>query len=292
MRFRQCPNQCKRQARLAELNKTMVPAGKSSVLKLCGNDIHLWITQPQYIHQVDLLTRYKGLLTEEESQKQQSYMFEKHCHNALITRAFVRDLLSHYANVPPYFWRFKKGPHGKPEIVNSQLPLRFNISHTDDLIICAVTLNDDIGCDVEMTNRNCEFLSIAENFFSSSEFAELLGKTGTQQRSRFFDYWTLKESYIKAWSQGLTIPLADFNFHIGPSKLHQYNDNISLSFAPHRCDLAELWRNWLFYPNNEHRIAVSVKAQSDNQIKPYKFRYFENTPLVKTTELHWLGISV
>lgn len=271
--------------------KTIAPVEKSPVLELRANDIHLWFTQPQYIRQVDLLVRYKGLLTEDELQKQHNYRFEKKRHNALITRAFIRGLLSHYEAAPPYFWQFKTGVYGKPEIVNSQLPLRFNLSHTDNLIICAVTLNDDIGCDVEMTNRNCEFLSIAESFFSSNEFDELIGNTGTQQCSRFFDYWTLKESYIKAWGQGLAIPLADFNFHIGPSKLHQYNDNISLSFAPHRFDLIELWRNWLFYPNNEHRIAVSVKAQFDNQIRPYKFRYFENIPLVKTRELYWLGIS-
>ena len=257
----------------------------SSLLKLGSNDVHLWVVQPQVIRQVNLLALYRNLLSEEELQKQQSYVFEKKRHSALITRAFIRDVLSHYADIPPALWQFKAGSHGKPEIVNSQQPLQFNLSHTDDLIICAVTLIDEIGCDVEMTDRNNDFLAIAENYFSKSEYEELLSNSGIQQRSRFYDYWTLKESYIKALGQGLAIPLTDFSFHIGPAERNQYNDNIGLSFPPHRTDLAEHWRNWLFYPDYKHRIAISVKSQSDNQTRYYKFRYFENTPLVITKEL-------
>jgi len=272
--------------------KTNVLAEKRSVLDLCINEIHLWIAQPQYNHEKSLLSRYKSLLTEEDAQKHKCYRFEKHSHNYLITRVFIRDVLSHYSDTPPCLWQFKTGSHGKPEVVNSQIPLQFNLSHTDDLIICAVTLNDEIGCDVEKTDRNCEYLGIAEHFFAKNEFEELLNKTGSEQRSRFFEYWTLKESYIKACGQGLAIPLKDFNFEIGPSKRQQYNDNISLRFAPYRLDKAETWRSWLFFPNKEHKIAVSVKAESGNQSRPYNFRFFENIPLLKTTELHWLGIGL
>ena len=69
--------------------------------------------------------------------KQQRYKFAKDRHDALITRAFIRDLLSYYADVLPQDWRFEKGEKDKPEIVNPPIPLRFNISHTKNLIICA-----------------------------------------------------------------------------------------------------------------------------------------------------------
>ncbi len=260
-------------------------------MKLISDEVHLWFTRPDSINQTSLLRRYKSLLTEDEIQKQQSFRFAKKRRHALITRAFVRCLLSHYAETPPDDWRFTCGFHGKPEIQNCRLPLQFNISHTDDLIICTVALNDNIGCDVELTNRNLDYLGMAEHFFSHREFTHLQEKTGVEQQRLFFDYWTLKESYIKAAGQGLTIPLADFNFRIGATSRHEYNGNIRIGFAPHRSDQSELWRHWLFYPNNLHRIAVSVKAHSDNQMRDYRFRYFENVPLVKTTELYWPGIS-
>ena len=113
-----------------------------------------------------MIKKYKELLTADETIKQQRYRFDKDKHSALITRAFVRDLLSYYADVPAKQWRFAKGEHGKPEIMNAPQPLRFNISHTDKLIICAVMLNDDIGCDVENTKRNTQkcYFSLKSQF--------------------------------------------------------------------------------------------------------------------------------
>ena len=263
----------------------IIPSDNVSELKLDNHDIHLWITKPQNMRQADILARYKSILNEEELKKQNSYIFAEKRHNALITRAFVRDLLSHYMAIHPSHWQFKAGSHGKPEIVNPLLPLRFNLSHTDDLIICAVTLNDDIGCDVEIVYRNCGFLSIAESYFSQEEFLDLLDTPENDQRNRFFDYWTLKESYIKTCGSGLSIPLTDFSFQIGSSRMQHKNDNIQLSFSAKRFDSAQFWRNWLFYPNEKHRIAVSIRGKYNNQTRQSRFRYFENTPLLETTEL-------
>ena len=265
-------------------------------LSLSQKEIHLWTTEPQSI--VDgsteiidgemshcaLLKQYQGLLTPDESMKQQRYKFAKDRHDALITRAFIRDLLSYYADVQPSDWRFEKGEKDKPEIANLVLPLRFNISHTQNLIICAVTLAEDIGCDVENTSRTNDVLSIADRYFSADETQALFALPSTQQRDRFFDYWTLKESYIKAWGLGLSIPLKDFSFTISPNKTAQTNGNISLAFAQHRVDDPTIWRSWLFYPNAQHRVAVSVRATHNNQAENYTFRYFKSIPLVSCEE--------
>ncbi|MGL1956163.1 MAG: 4'-phosphopantetheinyl transferase superfamily protein [Colwellia sp.] len=285
----------------------MIPISDTSAstqkLTLSSNEIHCWMTKPQPFSALkldesnhgDLEEKYKALLTLEETTKQQRYKFAKDRHNALITRAFVRDLLSKYADIEPENWRFKKGEKGKPELVNAPLPLRFNISHTTNCIICAVTLVDDIGCDVENTTRKNDVLAIAERYFSPREINELFLLPEEQQRDRFFDYWTLKESYIKAWGLGLAIPLKDFSFVIDKVSAAAINDknkqtinsNIRLNFAKHRVDTAEVWRSWLFYPDKENRIALSIRASSDNQATNYKLRFFESVPLLnfKETEL-------
>ncbi|MDX2322112.1 MAG: 4'-phosphopantetheinyl transferase superfamily protein [Moritella sp.] len=256
-------------------------------LALATNEIHLWSVDPKTIQQPELLSAYNELLSAEEATKQQRFRFEKDRHSALITRAFIRDLLSYYADLSPADWQFVKGVKDKPEIVNPPLPLRFNISHTDNLIICAVMLNNDIGCDVENTQRTSDVLSIAKYSFSEIEINDLLAQSTAQQTSRFFDYWTLKESYIKAWGLGLSIPLKDFSFTL-PDNQQQENvdciDDIKLSFAAHRIDDANIWRNWLFYPNNSHRVALAVRATSNNQHTEYKMRFFNSTPLVDVTE--------
>ncbi len=258
-------------------------------LTLNNDEIHLWQCRPQEINTAELLARYQALLTDDEKQKQQRYRFAKDRHDALITRAFIRDCLSHYADIDAHQWRFEKGEKDKPEILNPPLPLRFNISHTENLIICAIMLKEDIGCDVENISRNNDVMNIAERYFSSTETRELFSLPKEQQRSRFFDYWTLKESYIKAWGLGLAIPLGDFSFHIQPGKDRHVNSAIHLSFAPHRIDYPEIWRHWLFYPSEEHRIALSVRSQTNNQKRDYKLRYFTSIPLLEMAEIKSLS---
>ncbi len=269
-------------------------------ISLTVNDIHLWTTRPQDLtlctdESNELLSRYHALLTPEECKKQQRYKFAKDRHDALVTRAFIRDLLSYYADIAPQDWRFDIGDKDKPEIVNPPLPLRFNISHTKNLIICAVTLNDDIGCDVENIGRSNDVLSIAERYFSPQEATQLFSLPTNEQCDRFFDYWTLKESYIKAWGLGLAIPLADFSFTIADKNLQQKGNfviksDISLSFAKHREDNSEVWRSWLFYPIEEHeaqhRIALSLRAQDNNQTTDYQLRFFNSIPLLGYQEQH------
>lgn len=255
-------------------------------LKITKNEIHLWQVNPDRITQADLIQKYRGLLSDDEAIKQQRYKFSHDRHNALITRAFVRDLLSYYANVAPSDWCFEKGTKDKPEIINPPLPLRFNLSHTQGLIICAVTLEDDIGCDVENITRSNDVLAIANRFFSTLETTELFSLPKGQQRNRFFDYWTLKESYIKAWGLGLAIPLKDFTFKITDDLVEIKpgfiaKNSIKLQFAQHRKDNANKWRHWLLYPNNteQHRIAIALRSKVNNQNITYQLRYFDSIPL-------------
>ncbi len=271
-------------------------------LSLTRNEIHIWMTKPQTLLDNDeLLTRYTTLLNAQEKVKYQRYKFAKDRHDALITRAFIRDLLSYYADIAPQDWQFEKSAKGKPEAVNAPIPLRFNISHTKNLIVCAVTLTDDIGCDVENTSRSNDVLAIAERYFSAKESTELFSLPDEQQRHRFFDYWTLKESYIKAWGLGLAIPLADFSFTINDTvqirnEIFAIKSDIILSFARHREDKPQVWRSWLLYPTiaidekQEHRIALSLRtkdlgAKADNQDTDYQLRFFDSLPLLGYREV-------
>lgn len=277
------------------------PVEARDLINLSNDEVHVWLIKPQdFVEESELLSRYANLLTPAETIKQQRYKFEKDRHDALITRAFIRDLLSNYADIAPQDWQFEKGEKDKPEVINAPLPLRFNISHTKNLIICAVTLTDDIGCDVENTTRKNDVLAIAERYFSTSETTELFSLPQEQQRNRFFDYWTLKESYIKAWGLGLAIPLGDFSFTIN-DHVHESNDlftikrDIGLSFAEHRVDDPQIWRSWLLYPtiaideNQEHRIALSLRTIKNelpgNPDKDYKLKFFKSKPLVGYQEI-------
>jgi len=249
------------------------------LLTLGNNEIHLWIAFPEAIHEPQLLARYDQLMTAEEREKQQRYIFERDRHDALITRALVRTVLSRYVAVAPEHWRFAKGDKGKPEIVDAPWPLRFNVSHTQGMIICGVTRDHDLGVDIEHINRSTEVTDIADRFFSPIEVKEMFSLPASERRNRFFDYWTLKESYIKAWGQGLAIPLDHFSFHIkDASRVGAANRDIRMSFAPERDDNPADWQSWLLYPNATHRMAVSLRGAG---ISGHELKLFQCVPLLK-----------
>lgn len=251
--------------------------------ELAANEIHLWITLPEQINDQALLARYRSLLTDEEMDSVNCFKFPHLRHQALVTRIFARTVLSEYADISPRQWQFVKGARGKPEVVNPPFPLRFNLSHATGMIICAVGLEHDLGADVESMERSSDLLNIANRYFSPVEVRELFGLRDREaQFSRFFDYWTLKESYIKAWGLGLSIPLDHFSFHIGQAADAVHNDNIRLSFSPQRNDDPNAWQSWLYYPNQTHRMAISIRNQRANN---YKVRFFNTTPLLSNREI-------
>lgn len=125
-------------------------------------------------------------------------------------RFLVRTVLSQHAAVAPADWRFRQGPHGRPEIDEpaAHRDLRFNISHTRGLVACAVSQHGAVGIDVEQIDRRVRAWDLARRFFCAEEIAELAALPAGRQQERFFDFWTVKESYLKARGAGLTIPLS------------------------------------------------------------------------------------
>ncbi len=102
-------------------------------------------------------------------------MFERDRRAFLLTRALVRTTLSRYAAVGPADWTFVANVHGRPEILDrpAGVPdLRFNMSHTDGLIACAVTIGREVGVDVEHIDRRLTH-DVAGRFFAPAEVSDL-----------------------------------------------------------------------------------------------------------------------
>jgi 4'-phosphopantetheinyl transferase len=233
-------------------------------LKLNQNEIHLWLAFPDEIQDIALLSAYDKLMSEEERTHQQRFHFAKHQHQYLITRALVRTTLSRYTDVDPSHWQFDKNQYGRPEIHHSDglPPLRFNLSHTDGLIICGVVLKQDIGVDVEDTERKGAPLEIADRFFSAQEVHDLNQVPDSEKRERFFNYWTLKESYIKARGMGLSLPLEQFTFLMSRTEI-QSHQPLRISFAPQLHDVPNQWQFWLLQATQRHQVAISLRRDEE-----------------------------
>ena len=230
-------------------------------MTLTQHEVHLYFSFPGQISDPGLLERYESLLSGDERSQMARFHFARHRHQYLVTRALIRTSLSAYYPVDPADWRFSKNGFGKPEISHpdSTLPIRFNLSHTDGLIICGIARDYDIGVDVEDIQRTTRaaFNSLS-SYFSSQEI-EALGKLPPeQQKQRFFDYWTLKESYIKARGAGFSIPLHKFGFQFQANTLSGFNIHQDLE------DDAGNWQFWRLPMTERYLVAVAINSANSD----------------------------
>jgi 4'-phosphopantetheinyl transferase len=219
-------------------------------------EIHLWCAFYDEINDESLLAAYLELMSDAERLIEPRFYFPKDRRRYLVTRALARTVLSRYAEVAPRDWVFKANAHGRPEISNDCAAARnlsFNISHTDGLIVLAVTRDRQLGVDVENVLSRQAAIAIADRYFAPSEVAALGALPADQQQQRFYEYWTLKESYIKARGEGLAIALDAFSFRFPTNELLEMNMHIIEG------DSSQCWLFWQFWIGVNHLTAVCAQ---------------------------------
>jgi 4'-phosphopantetheinyl transferase len=125
---------------------------------------------------------------------------------ALLADILVRSAIASELKISNKAIEFEANKHGKPYLVGNYC-LHFNISHSGDWIVCAVD-SKPVGIDIEKIMP--VDLEIAAQFFSEEEYKTLMAQGSEDRQNFFFDLWTLKESYIKALGEGLSISLKSF----------------------------------------------------------------------------------
>lgn len=171
-------------------------------------DIHIWTGRPAPPPQADL-----DLLAVDERARAGRFRFAVDRHRFESARILLRRVLSQYEDVAPADWRFETNPWGKPRItaIPGVAPLQFNVSHSRQHIVCAVTRSSELGIDVEDRIPD-DFRDLATAFFAPVEIGWLDAAHDLDQaRLRFLTLWTLKEAWVKARGTGLSTPLDGFS---------------------------------------------------------------------------------
>lgn len=218
-----------------------------------SDPIHVWLLTHSEVMDEGLMQAYRGLLTEEERAQELRFRFPEGRKNYLLTRALVRTVLSRYSSVQAHEWVFTKTDYGRPELSPAHEDAHniiFNISHTRESIVLAVTRDREIGVDVESLEAKRVGLELARRVFAPREIEALSRLPETLQRERFLELWTLKESYIKARGMGLSIPTAKFGFDFVAE------GGLSLSIDAELNDEPGRWRFVQFRPSANHIAAV------------------------------------
>ena len=113
----------------------------------------------------------------------------------IVARAALRIVLAGHLGLHPGDVEFATGEHGKPEILGSAL--RFNLSHSADLALIALTEHAEVGIDVEHTSRRSRAVERTLTPPSAPP------STVDDRHTELLRIWCRKEALAKAGGGGL-----------------------------------------------------------------------------------------
>ena len=175
------------------------PAGPERPVLMPG-EIHIWRTP---LDNAARLAAAESVLSRDEALKAGRFVFAPDRDRFIAAHGALRMVLASYLSADPCALEFKIGVMGKPELVQTFTDLRFNLSHSGNLALIAVTRGRDVGVDLEFVQEDMAYEQIVEHYFDPAEVWSLRTAPPPTRAARFFDLWTRKEACLKAEGSGL-----------------------------------------------------------------------------------------
>ncbi len=185
------------------------------VLDLAGDAIHVWRAGLRV--SVACFQRLEATLSPDERARAARFRFVEPRERFVVARGALRFILSRYLDLSAGELRFAYNAYGKPSLPDHGW-LHFNLSHSGDLVLFAVTRRRPIGIDLERTAPPDTMARLVEQFFSETENTAFLALPEGKRAAAFFAGWTRKEAYIKALGVGGSLPLDQFDVTLSPDE--------------------------------------------------------------------------
>jgi 4'-phosphopantetheinyl transferase len=155
-----------------------------------------------------------GRLVPDEQVRAVRYRIARAREQFVVGRGLLRGALGRWLGVEPSAVPLAYLPSGKPILARSDVPLQFNVTHTDGVLVLAAARRR-VGVDVEHVRPMSDAAGLVERYFSPAEGAAFRALPDRDRTAAFFRGWTCKEAVIKA--AGATVGcLADFDVEVRP----------------------------------------------------------------------------
>jgi len=145
-----------------------------------------------------------ALLSSAEWLRAKRFHFEQDRMRFICGRGLMRRILGRYLGMGAHELQFVEGPHGKPELTGTSSSLQFNLSHSDDLMLLAVTHTRLLGIDLEFMRDNLPVETLADYYFEPEDAWGLRLLPPAQRVWKFYELWTSTEARLKADGVGIS----------------------------------------------------------------------------------------
>lgn len=164
---------------------------------LRAGEVHLWRAP------LEPTAELREMLSPSEWIRAERFHFARDRERFIATRGLLRSILAEYLDADPRELLFRAGPHGKPELESAGSSLRFNLSHSDGLMLLAVTHGRDLGVDLEFMRHDLPFETLADHYFDPEDAWDLRLLPAAERAWKFYDVWTCTEARLKAHGVGM-----------------------------------------------------------------------------------------
>jgi 4'-phosphopantetheinyl transferase len=186
------------------------PLTRLNISPLLTGEIHLWAISLN--SDIALFERCKACLTDTELDRISFYNFEQIQKNYVISQGGLRLILSSYLNIEPQKIQIRYRSKGKPYTADDT-SLYFNNSNSGKLCVYAISRAGDVGIDIEEVRPLSDIDFLIDNNFTEKE-KHYINKNNKNRIERFFQFWTIKEAYLKAIGEGMRLTPINLEFSI------------------------------------------------------------------------------
>lgn len=148
-----------------------------------------------------------AMLSRDERLRAERFRFARDRTRFVAGRAALRQILAGHGAGAAEDLAVVEGAWGKPALAHRS-PLRFNVAHSGDRALVAVTREVEVGIDVERLRPLPDVDAIARRVCSAAERAALSELSAGRRDAAFLRAWVRKESCVKALGVGLHHSLA------------------------------------------------------------------------------------
>ena len=182
---------------------------------LAAGEIHVWLARLGGAD--DESAAFDHVLAPDEQARAGRFKFERDRRQFAAARTILRRLLGRYLKVDPLDVAFVYSRYGKPAVSDGPAGFSFNLSHSGNAAVVAVSRAGEVGVDIEAIRPMHDQDDLAERFFSGGEVRSLRAVPLESRNEAFFTCWTRKEAFIKAVGEGLSHALDSFEVTLAPS---------------------------------------------------------------------------
>ncbi|HXC84092.1 MAG TPA: 4'-phosphopantetheinyl transferase superfamily protein [Trebonia sp.] len=153
-----------------------------------------------------VLGEFEALLDDDERERAGSLLYPARRRQFIASHGAVRVILGRHLGLPPGSLRWRRGPHGKPELAGPGSFPQVSLSKSGGLAALAVAGNRRVGVDIQRLLADLDVTRMARRFYPPHEARFVTSAGGTaRQVDRFTRLWVRKEACVKV-SGGRLLP--------------------------------------------------------------------------------------